>query len=103
MWICLKDGFLSLSFKYCKPDQLMVRARVGKHITNVFPDAKVKYDPQYDYHYTAIVSKDEIVKVISERIMQVGRESIKSDAITPELSDAYYDVWEAMERLQDNA
>lgn len=100
MYICLKDGFLALANKYCGPDELMVRARRAEHIKNVFPDVEVRYQPQYDYHYTAVVSKKDIVAMMTDRIMGLQPGSVKAGAVDEDLSNAYYKVWDIMEQMQ---
>jgi hypothetical protein len=101
MYICLKDAFLSITEKYCKPDELMVRARMAGHIENVFPNAKVKCDKRYDYWYTAVLPRDEVAAVIAKRVMEIKPGSIKDAVKDPHLKEAYYTVWSTMEELQE--
>lgn len=49
MWLCLNSAFLSIVFKDCAEDELLVRARRKGDIEKVFPDAKVIRSTDSDY------------------------------------------------------
>ena len=61
MWVCLKNSFLSIVSKDCRPDELMVRARRPGDIEKVFPDAKVTRNTGSDYLYRAVVPRDVVL------------------------------------------
>ena len=100
MWICLNNAFLSAVAKDCAADELLVRARVKNHITNVFPDAKVKTSDNTDYRFRAVVKRDAIAKALADQVKCIQYPNFKDSVRDDNLHSAYSRVWSAMYTLQ---
>lgn len=100
MWICAKDGFLSIVHKDCKADELLVRARAPGHIESVFPHAKVRETPGNDYLYRAVIKRKEFGRVMTEIGYHYKAPNFKNSVTDPELHNAYASVWHVMAKLQ---
>lgn len=103
MWICLNDAFLSVVSKNCKPDQLLVRARVKGHIEAVFPDAVVSESTTTDYRYRAVVSRIEVADALIGQVMSLDYSNFKNSVRDNRLHDAYAAFWNVHARLQPTA
>lgn len=100
MWICSKDGFLSIVHKDCKADELLVRARVAGHIESVFPNAKVRETPGNDYLYRAVIKRKEFGRVMTDIGHHYNEPNFKNSVKDDELHHAYNQVWHVMAKLQ---
>jgi hypothetical protein len=104
MWIIFNDAYLSI----VKPDWikdddsvLNVRARFSGDIEKVFPGAKVEHTPERDYAYRALVSRAEVAKAMSDRVMNIQYSNFKDSVVSKWRHDLYLDVWTLMYRAQD--
>jgi hypothetical protein len=100
MWLCLKNSFLSIVSKNCRPDELMVRARRPGDIEKVFPDAKVSRNTGSDYLYRAVLPRDVVKQAMAAMIDHVGYPNFKDSVEDRSLHAAYLGVWCAMAGLQ---
>jgi hypothetical protein len=100
MWLCLKEAFLSVVFKDCADDQLMVRARRPGDIEKVFPDAKVTRNTGSDYLYRAVLPRDVVKQAIVAMIDHIDYPNFKDSVEDRSLHAAYVGVWCAMAGLQ---
>lgn len=101
MWLCLKDAFLSVVHKDCKPDELMVRARRSGDIEKMFPGAKVKKGGGTDYLYRAVIKREEIAKAMTDYIMNIDASNFKNSVTDDDLHSAYFGVWRSLMALQE--
>lgn len=101
MWFCFKNAFLSVVHKDCKPDELLVRARVAGHIEAVFPHAKVRKTYRTDYLFRAVVKREEVGRVLTEVAMAYAAPNFKNSVKNDALHTAYNGVWGVMARLQE--
>lgn len=100
MWLCLKNTFVSVVHKDCKPDELLVRARRPGDIEKLFPRAKVKTGGGTDYRYRAVVSRKEVAAAMTQYIMEIDADNFKNSVKDDELHDAYLGVWREMMKMQ---
>jgi len=100
MWICLPDAFLSIVFKDCARDELLVRARRKGDIEKIFPGAKVTRYTKSDYLYRAVVKKDAVVSAMTGEIARIVYGNFKNAVDNVPLHDAYLKVWTALAALQ---
>lgn len=100
MWLCLNNAFLSVVSKDCRPDELLVRARVPGHIQAVFPDAKVERTPEHDYLFRARVKRAAISAAFAKMVEGYDADNFKNSVADDKLHDAYAAVWGVMARLQ---
>jgi len=72
MWLFTKNSFISVVQHRERPDDVLVRARVRKHLERLFSnEAKEIYtDEGADYKYRLLISKKELAEVVSAYIMQ---------------------------------
>lgn len=103
MWICTNSAFLSVVHKDCKPDELLVRARMKGHIESVFPDAKVTESTHTDYRYRAILPREIVADVISAQLMYLSYSNFKNSVNNRRLHDAYGAFWGIHAKLQPSA
>lgn len=93
MWVFFTDSYLSVVDKSKKPGCLMVRARDRAHILAVFPGAKVRHTPESDYQYRADILREEVAKVISDRVMAVDYSNFKGAIKNNKFHDVCSRIW----------
>jgi hypothetical protein len=103
MWICAKDGFVSIVHKDCKADELLVRARAPGHIESIFPNAKVRETPGNDYLYRAVIKRKEFGRVVTDIGHHYKADNFKNSVSNHALHSAYASVWHVMAKLQSIA
>lgn len=101
MWIFLSDSFLSIIEDLDNPNNLMVRARIEGDIERVFPGAAVTHTPDHDYYYRTSLPKKDVAARIAEKIAAIDYHNFKNSVKERERHDAYFDVWEIMQREGD--
>jgi hypothetical protein len=100
MWIALNNSFLSVVFKGCRPDELLVRARRAGDIEKVFPNAKVTRTTKSDYLYRAVLPRDVVKQAMAAMIDEIDYPNFKDSVQDGSLHAAYVGVWHAMAGLQ---
>jgi hypothetical protein len=100
MWLMLRDSFLSIVFKDCEADELLVRSRRRGDIEKVFPDARVIKSTITDYQYRAAVKKTDVVLALASELNSIDYPNFKNSVQNQQLHDCYLDVWDVMARLQ---
>lgn len=72
MWLFTKNSFVSIVSHRDRPGDCLVRARVRAHIERLFPDqaASITEDPNADYRYRLVASKERVVGVVSRYITE---------------------------------
>ncbi len=68
MWLFTTDGFFSVVSKGCRPDQLMVRARVKADLKRAFPKAKIATSNATDYRYRTVVTRKALVALLARTV-----------------------------------
>jgi hypothetical protein len=99
-WIMLSDCFLSIVFKDCAADELLVRARRRNDIGRVFPDAKVTKDTKADYLYRAVIPKAAVMAAIGAQIEAIDYPNFKETVKNDLLHRCYLNVWWILSELQ---
>lgn len=99
MWICLRNSFLSVVFKDCAPDELLVRSRRPGDITTVFPNAEVFVGGGTDYQYRAVVKRDEVTAAMEKAINGITYKNFKNSVSDNVLYSAYSRVWSIMHQV----
>ncbi len=100
MWLFLSGSFLSVVHKDCPADSLLVRARVKKHISNVFPDAKIVTKNGSDYQFRAVISRKDVATALVKQVKELTYSNYKNTVRDPDLHAACADVWNVMAELQ---
>jgi len=103
MWVMLSGSFLSVVHKDCKPDELLVRARVKGHIEAVFPNAKVSEASHTDYRFRAVLPRSVVAQALSDQAMSLKYDNFKNTVRNNRFHDALASVWHVMARLQPTA
>jgi hypothetical protein len=102
MWLCLRDGFLSIVHKApCGPNELLIRARRKGDIEKIFPGAKVRKSTTSDYLYRAVVPKPVVMAAIADQVSGIDYANFKDSVQDNDLHDAYLQVWRTMADLQN--
>lgn len=101
MWIFLNDAFLSIVYKDCARDELMVRARRRGDIEKVFPKATVTRYTKSDYLYRAAVKKTVVEEAMVSEVQRITYSNFKNSVDDRPLHDAYLRVWTEMAKLQE--
>ena len=99
MWLCMNSAFLSIVFKDCAKDELLVRARREGDIQKVFPDAEVIMTTHTDYLYRAVISRNEVATAMAAQIQDIDYGNFKSSVNDDMLHQTYLKVWDAMAAL----
>lgn len=100
MWLMLSDAFLSIVYKDCARDELMVRARRQGDIEKIFPTARVTRYTKSDYLYRAAVKKSDVEAAMVGEINRITYSNFKNSVADGLLHDAYLRVWGTMSGLQ---
>ena len=71
MWLFTKNSFISVVQHRQQPDNVLVRARVRKHLEKLFPHRgkEIYADSSADYKYRLLISKRELSEVVSDYIL----------------------------------
>jgi hypothetical protein len=101
MWIFTNKGFFSIDQDKIDPASLIVRSRFPRHISQLFPDAKVQETPGKDYRYRATMPRAEVVKTMVNEMNKLDyypnfKESIEDGRY----QDACVDVWATLHHHQ---
>lgn len=101
MWIILPEGFLSIVHKApCQPDELLVRARVRKHLATLFPAAKIVESDGTDYRFRAIIKRTEVAEFLAAQAHRIEYGNFKDQVREHRFHDALLSVWHSLARLQ---
>lgn len=100
MWLFLSGSFLSVVHKDCPTDCLLVRARVKKHISNVFPDAKIVTKNGSDYQFRAVISRKDVAAALVKQVESLNYPNFKNSIRDNGLRHSCGDVWNIMAVLQ---
>lgn len=93
----MADAFIVVRSLPGQPHLLRVRARRSEHIEALFPDVMIYemspydrggYDRTADYLFQANVNKDELKRVMIERIDSVSHKSFREDIVDSNYYDA---------------
>jgi hypothetical protein len=101
MWICFSDAFVSIVQDRDNPNRLMVRARARKHLAALFPTATVIETLAADYRWRVIVSRDQVTKLLADRIADLTYTNFKHTVSDRRLHDLYLNWWSDHRRLQE--
>jgi hypothetical protein len=100
LWIFTNQGFISAVTDFNSQGHLLVRARAQKHLTALFPKAKVAKTPDADYLYRASIPQAEVARVIAEQVQAVDYTNFKNSIPDDEYHTACSSVWHVMHRYQ---
>ena len=103
MWVCLKNSFLSIVDKECKPGELLVRARRPGDIEAVFPAAVVKKSTSTDYAYRAVIKRADVAEANGAAVFKIDYPNFKNAVRDDALHNAYSAFWGIHARLQPTA
>ncbi len=95
MWLCFNDGFISAVKDWNDPTghSLVVRARSKEDLQNIFPNQKIVESDDSDYQYRVFVKKDELAKIVLNRLMNIDYTNFKNSVQDEELHDMYTAFW----------
>lgn len=102
MWVFLNDSMVSIVAERDAKDKLRVRARVEGDIERLFPKASVFTPKKSDYAFHAVVSRKEVVRVLTESVKAIDYDNFKNSVGEDDRHDAYAEVWGAMYRFGDD-
>lgn len=105
MWLFTKNSFIAVVQHRERPNDVLVRARVKKHLSRLFPKKakEIFEDAEADYRWRLIVSKQELAGRISDYILQnLDYDNFKAaqEADDPAWSHFLHAVWGEGLRLQ---
>jgi len=105
MWLFTKNSFVSIVQHRERPDDVLIRARVKKHLERLFPHKaeEIYADSDADYKYRLLVSKKELAEVLSAYILQsLDYDNFKAaqEPDDPAWSRFLHEVWGAGLNLQ---
>ena len=102
MWLFTTDGFLSIVSKGCRPDQLMVRARVKADLKRAFPRAKIiTSKPPADYRFRVIITRRALAAYLGKMVERLVYNNFKNTVRDAARHEAYLRVWNALYTLQE--
>lgn len=92
MWFCFNDGFIS-AVESGTPGELKVRARRKKHLEAIFPGKDILVTKNTDYKYRVFCTKEELSKIVQDRIMNLNYGNFKASVDDDDLHDLYGRFW----------
>lgn len=96
MWICLNNAFLSAIEDRYDNNYLMVRARIKKHLEDVFSNrlTEIFSIPNSDYAWRIRILKSDYADIISKKILEeITYDNFKNSVNDDLLHDWYYKIW----------
>tara|TARA_R110002110_G_scaffold61193_1_gene171953 strand:+ start:372 stop:743 length:372 start_codon:yes stop_codon:yes gene_type:complete len=93
MWIGHSNGWLSIVAHRERPDDLLVRARRGKHISTFWPEVEVVHNPDADYPYRSVISRDRVAEVVMQYIEGIDYDNFKKSVTESKLAEAFSRMW----------
>jgi hypothetical protein len=100
MWIFTNQGFISAVADFNNAGNLLVRARAKKHLTALFPKAKVTKTPDADYLYRASIPQAEVAQVVADQVQAIEYTNFKKSIPDDEYHAACSGVWHVLWRYQ---
>jgi len=105
MWLFTKNSFISIVQHREQLDDVLVRARVKKHLTRLFSEKanEIFEDAEADYRWRLLISKQELADRIAAYILQdLDYDNFKAaqEADDPAWSRFLHAVWSEGLRLQ---
>lgn len=103
MWLFTKNCFVSVVQHRTQTHNVLVRARVKSHLARLFPKKQIQEDAGADYRYRIVVSKKEVIKIVSDYIEQnLDYDNFKAaqEADDPSWTSFLHAVWGEGLRLQ---
>ena len=100
MWICLNNGFISAVRDGYDPTKLKVRARVKKHLQDLFPKHTIITTTDSDYRHRVIVERSEFAGFLAQKALAIDYGNFKDSVADDELHRAYVDMWHAGMNMQ---
>ena len=101
MWLCTSTGFISIVADRHSTDNLLVRARVARHIEAVFPSVQVLTNENADYRFRALLSRQKVADVVAKSVLNISYDNFKNSVNDKSLHDGYMSVWWLMRQLQE--
>jgi len=71
----------------------LVRARRARHISSLWGEADVYFDPDADYPYRAVIERDVVARVLADYIKEIDYDAFKPAVKEPELREAFNHMW----------
>ena len=96
MWLFLSDGFLSIVAHRSRPNHLLVRSRKRDHLTSIFPEADYFYLEYSDYPHRAVIERELVAKIISERLNDIDYDNFKNSIDEQKYANSGNKIWELM-------
>jgi hypothetical protein len=101
VWLFTSESFLSLVSDRDSTDKLLVRARIIGHIESLFPQANVFQLDSADYLQRALVSREDVQKVVARQVESISYDNFKNSISDAAYLSACHKVWREMHRLQE--
>lgn len=110
MWLFTKDGFVSVvKDKYCKPDEVTVRARIREDLIHALEkaglDAEILEIDHADYRFRAIIKQEDFAVAAARIAMEIDYSNFKNEACPFERDNgravAYHSCWDALRGWQE--
>jgi len=108
MWLFTTDGFYSVVHdKYCKPDELMVRARKREDLENLFAHkitGEILEIGHADYRFRMAVKRKIWSKYLAGYANKMAYSNFKGTLPLNDHArhDAYFKCWSAMYAMTDD-
>jgi hypothetical protein len=101
MWLCLRDGFISVVEHRRRPGVLVVRARNPDHLRKLFPGKKIYVRKGSDYPARVFVKRYEFAEFLVRQASEIDYSNFKNAVTDDELHDnMYLKMWEVGRQYQ---
>ena len=93
MWLCFNDGFVSVVEDTRGINELVVRSRRREILKSLFPEKQILVLGIADYRYRVYCSKQEMSKILVDRVDQINYNNFKDSVQDENLHDLYDQMW----------
>lgn len=105
MWLCMKEGFLSVVVDKHDERYFWVRARNRQHLVTYFPNERIIDsidDWQKDYGFRVRVKRETVATLVTTQLMDMDATNFKDSVDDVGLHNLYLRMWVEHARYQDN-
>jgi hypothetical protein len=102
MWLCLNDGFISVTGDKYDPARLMIRARRKQILLDICGnDAEVIKNAGADYRWRTFIDRKVFSALVAARIDKINYTNFKNSVPDGDLHRLYMEFWELHRQYQE--
>lgn len=104
MWVFMNDSFLSIVESEDK-NKLSIKSRIPGDLEAFFgkkiKDQKIIESEDTDYRYRVFADRKLVSDILKEKVQSINYTNFKNSVVDKTKHDAYFNVWQVMNDVQD--